>query len=457
MTRMVSISRMIAECSVLILLASGCGDDVEVREANFDLGGGAASGAVESISIASVNSAGAGAIGGNSNQPAVSADGRYVAFSSAATNLVAGDTNGLIDIFVRDTVAGTTIRASVDSGGAEAVGGNSVLAAISGDGRYVAFESPATNLVAGDTNGVGDVFVHDTVAGTTTRVSVDSGGLQGNAISRSPAINGDGRYVAFRSDATNLVAGDTNGQMDIFVRDTVAGTTTRVSVNSGGVEATGGLSQGPAISADGRYVAFYSLAINLVGSDTNAVEDIFVRDTVGGTTTRASVDSGGAQAIGGNSQSPAISSDGRYVSFESSATNLVAGDTNAVSDVFVRDTVAGTTTRVSVDNAGAQAPTGSSSSSSISGDGRYVAFHSSAATLVAGDTNANVDVFVRDTVANTTTRASVSSTGAQAVGAGSTSPKISGDGRYVAFQSSAANLVPGDTNGISDAFRAPAH
>ena len=377
----------------------------------------------------------------------LSGDGHYVAFYSTATNLVAGDTNGASDIFVRDTVAGTTTRVSVDSSGSEANNG-SYDPSFSADGRYVAFISSASNLVAGDTNAASDIFVRDTVAGTTTRVSVDSSGSEANSGSDYPSLSADGRYVAFYSSATNLVAGDTNGASDIFVRDTVAGTTTRVSVDSSGSEGNND-SYYPSLSADGRYVAFYSWASNLVAGDTNGAEDIFVRDTVAGTTTRVSVDDSGSEA-NSHSYDPSLSADGRYVAFRSAASNLVAGDTNGASDIFVRDTVAGTTTRVSVDGSGSEANS-HSYDPSLSADGRYVAFYSWASNLVAGDTNGVGDIFVRDTVASTTTRVSVDSSGSEANGS-SDYLSLSADGRYVAFSSGATNLICDDTNGYQDVF-----
>jgi Tol biopolymer transport system component len=261
--------------------------------------------------------------------------------------------------------------------------------AISADGRYVAYDSYATNLVPGDTNGWPDVFVHDTVSGTTTRVSVSSAGEQGNRDSYLGAISADGRYVAFESWSSNLVPGDTNGVEDRFVRDTVTNTTTRVVVGGGSV----------ALSADGRYVAFDSEEHDLVPGDTNGVRDVFVLDTVAKTTARASVSSTGVQGIW-ESYDPAISADGRYVAFTSGAYNLVADDTNTRGDVFVRDTVAKTTTRVSLGAAGQQG-NGNSSQPSISADGRYVAFTADASNLVPGDTNGVEDVFVRDRGADT--------------------------------------------------------
>lgn len=220
---------------------------------------------------------------------------------------------------------------------------------INADGRYVAFTSSASNLVAGDANGFDDVFLRDLDTGTTTRVSAGSGG-EANNNSGSPDIDGMGRYVIFDSAASNLVTGDTNNGFDIFRRDLVMGSTIRLSVSSSGVEANGP-SYHPSISSDGRYVAFSSDAYNLVANDTNAQTDIFVRDVVGGTTTRVSVRSNGAQ---GNNESwgPSISADGRFVAFASYAGNLVSGDSNAFGDVFVHDMVTGATTRVSLSSGG---------------------------------------------------------------------------------------------------------
>jgi len=278
---------------------------------------------------------------GDSQEPAISADGRYVAFSSYAANLVGGDTNGVQDVFVRDRTTKTTTRLSVSSVGAQS-DGESQEPAISADGRYVAFCSSAANLVGGDTNNSGDVFVRDRTTNTTTRLSVSSVGLQGDFGGCSPSISADGRYVAFESSATNLGAGravvsnsDTNNRPDVFVRDRTRNTTTRLSVSSAGLEGDDS-SYNPAISADGRYVAFSSYATNLVGSDTNGTADVFVRDRTTNTTTRLSVSSAGLE---GNVASfgAAISADGRYVAFDSYATNLVGSDTNGTRDVFVRD------------------------------------------------------------------------------------------------------------------------
>jgi uncharacterized repeat protein (TIGR01451 family) len=383
----------------------------------------------------------------NSNVPSISADGRYVAFQSDSTNLVGWDTNGFEDVFVHDKITGQTRRVSVDSNGAQG-NGQSNNSFISADGRYVAFRSNASNLVSGDTNGTWDVFIHDNITGQTTLVSVDNNGAQGNEWSDWPSISADGRYVAFTSGASNLVGGDTNGHWDIFVHDNTTGQTTRVSVDSNGAQGNG-QSYGPFISADGRYVAFSSVASNLVGGDTNGKYDVFVHDRTTGQTRRVSVDSNGAQA-NGDSGVRSFSADGRYVAFESIASNLAGGDTNGYWDVFVHDNTTGQTRRVSIASNGTQG-NGQSFDPSISTDGRYVAFFSDASNLVGGDTNGIWDVFVHDNTTGQTRRVSIASNGTQGNN-GSQSPSISADGRYVAFASTASNLVSGDTNGDQDIF-----
>src|SRR5438132_1108786 len=290
---------------------------------------------------------------------ALSADGRFVAFDSAATDLVAGDTNGVSDVFVHDRQTGTTERVSVASDGAQGNGRSGLVTfafppALSADGRFVAFVSAAANLVASDTNGATDVFVHDRQTGTTERVSVASDGTESNAANvgpslsadgrfvAAPALSADGRFVAFDSDAANLVAGDTNGATDVFVHDRQTGTTERVSVASGGSQGNGS-NAGPVLSADGRFVAFHGTASNLVGGDTNGTTDVFVHDRQTGTTERMSVASGGTQG-NGPSSGAALSADGSLVAFHGTATNLVAGDANGAYDVFVHDRAVSTTT-----------------------------------------------------------------------------------------------------------------
>ena len=387
---------------------------------------------------------------GNSSYPSVSADGRFVAFASDAANLAAGDTNAVNDIFVRDRQTGVTERVSVDSNETQAdfASANDERTAISADGRFVAFRSAATNLVPGDTGFRSDIFVRDRQAGTTERVSVDGAEVEADESSFKASISGDGRFVAFESSATNLVAVDSNGSTDVFVRDRQLGATELVSVNSAEAQGSG---SDPSISADGRYVAFASSSTNLVTGDSNGKADIFVRDRQTGTTERVSVDSAEAQTNDGSNE-PSISADGRFVAFTSVATNLVAGDTNTASDIFVRDRQTGVTTRVSVNSAAGQA-NGTNREPSVSADGRFVSFHSLATNLVAGDSNGVYDVFVHDRLAGTTQRVSVDSVGAQA-NADNTfyGSAIAGDGRFVVFHSVATNLVANDTNAKPDVF-----
>ncbi|EGK83713.1 calcium-binding protein [Microcoleus vaginatus PCC 9802] len=398
------------------------------------------------ITPVSVDSAGNLGNRGSYN-PSISADGRFVAFSSLASNIVPGDTNNSFDIFVRDTLTNTTTRVSVDSAGNQA-DRNSGSPSISADGRFVAFNSDASNIVAGDTNNTYDIFVRDTLTNTTTRLSVDSAGNPGNSNSTTPSISADGRFVAFSSLASNIVPGDTNSSYDIFVRDTLTNTTTRLCFDSANNQGNSG-SGSPSISADGRFVAFSSFASNIVPGDTNSESHIFVRDTLTNTTTRVSLDSAGNQADRFY-YNPSISADGRFVAFSSLASNIVPGDTNNSFDIFVRDTLTNTTTGVSVDSAGNPGNL-QSGSPSISADGRFVAFSSNASNIVPGDTNNSRDIFVRDTLTNITTRVSVGLAGNQG-NILSSSPSISADGRFVAFSSNASNIVPGDTNNTDDIF-----
>jgi len=377
--------------------------------------------------------------------PSLSADGRFVAFRSDATNLVPGDTNRVSDIFVYERQTGTTTRVSVTSTGAQGNGpsGRFDSPSLSADGRFVAFTSAASNLVPGDTNGESDVFVHDRQTGTTTRVSVASNGTQGNddsGGSGGSSLSADGRFVAFTSIATNLVPGDTNDEYDVFVHDRQTGATTRVSVASDGTQGNG-ISDSPSLSADGRFVAFRSNATNLVPGDTNKANDIFVHDRQTGVTTRESVDSAGRQrsgaccvpslsadgrfvAFAGNldadesatgepatgglyvhdrqtgtntrvsrvGSSPSLSADGRFVAFMGNLGSPPLGNPG-YTDVFVHDRQTGTTTPVSVASDGTRG-NDHSGFPGLSADGRFVAFRSNATNLVLGDTNRRSDVFL---------------------------------------------------------------
>jgi Tol biopolymer transport system component len=519
--------------------------------------------------LVSVNLSGAGGGNGDSFPSEVSTNGRYVLFESSASDLVAGDTNGVTDIFLRDLVAGTTTLVTTNSNGGVA-NDASHSAVMTPDARYVGFVSAATNLVAGDTNRIADVFVRDLLLGTTVLVS--AGAVTTNTIapvgsSEAPDITPDGRFVAFSSTATNLVPG-VNTTGEIYVRDLVAGTTiwastdsrsrfgssnvlsynhvissdgayvafmtssnppsagtprgvvlrynvgggstdlvnsnanvatatfeemrslamtpdgrfiafagntngasgtttcillwdgqtgstTLVSGDQNGRVPTNSICDWPVIDSTGRYVAFLSSATNLVTNSLSGDYHLFVRDTVGGTTTLVAADTNGAGPALSPATVPAMSADGRFVAFESPDSSLVSNDRNRDYDVFVRDLTTDLPELVSSHDPllPSMTPNGPSSFTlgSISGDGRFVAFASEANNLVANDTNGNRDVFVRDRAAGTNILVSVATNGVAGDGI-STEPSVSASGRYVVFTSSADNLIAGDTNKALDVF-----
>jgi len=397
--------------------------------------------------FASVNDSGEQA-NQDSFEPAVSADGRYVAFQSSSSNLVPDDYNGVQDIFLRDMAAGTTQRVSLSSPG-EQGNGASFDAAVSEDGQYVAFASDATNLVDDDGNGVRDVFLRDQSGRTTWRLSAF--GLfiltEGNGDSENPDISCSGVCtVVFESDASNLVSNDTNFTRDIFSFTLGTFEPERISVDGNGGDADGD-SANPSISAGGGLVAFDSSATDLLtfGSDTNGFRDVYVRNTALDENSRVSVSWLGGLADG-SSTNPDISADGRFVAFESQASNLIFLDTNTSTGIYVRDRISQFNEKISVNDAGESA-NAASLRPSISGNGRYVAFWSNATNLVSDDTNNQRDIFVRDRWNNVTSRLSVAALGAQSNGL-SDQVALSSDGRYAAFASAADNLVPDDDNDI---------
>ena len=400
-----------------------------------------------------------------SDSPAISADGRFVAFVSDATNLVIGSTNGARTIYIKDTQTGVTTRVSSDSAG---INGNkeSDSPAISADGRFVAFDSFATNLVPGDTGSMcvstsgtnincPDVFIKNLQSGELRLVSASAVGEPGNLESRQPAISADGRFVAFRSAASNLVPGDTNGKADVYIKDMQTGAVSRVSINADGMEGDEDCQQ-PAISADGRFVAFQTLSGTLAGDDTNSKVDVFLKDTQTGSLTRVSTSSDGSQGDEASGYTAlALSADGRFVVFDSGATNLVPDDANGKRDVFLKDTQTGATALVSVSVAGVQGAEDSYRAVSVSADGRFVAFSSDAPNLVPADGNAangKTDVFLRDMQTGAISIISTSTGSAVPDMGKSEFLVMSGDGRFVAFSSEAVNLVPGDTNKKTDVF-----
>jgi len=437
------------------LLAASCADLLAPgRDAQSGAGlldawavvrGASASGATELVHASSLGAPGADA----SYYPTISDDGRWVAFDSTAPNLVPGDTNAGIDGFVRDRWTGRTTRVTVSSGGAQANGpAGDVL--VSADGRFIAFDSSATNLVPGDSNAQYDAFVHARESAQTELVSLAQGGALGNGASFNPSISGDGRFVSFRSKATNLVPGDTNASDDVFVRDRELGTTRRISVDSAGVQGNQRSIVG-GIAADGSLASFWSIATNLVAGDTNGVADAFVHRLADAVTLRVSLTQAGAQA-NGPSSNPMPSGNGQRISFESHASNLVAGDTNGFSDVFVRDLATAQTLLVSRGLGGAPA-NGPSSHASISGDGRFVAFYSDASNLVAGDLNGARDAFVCELASGAIELLSQSSAGAQGSGlSGSSLCWLSRDGALAVFESALDGLVPENAHSGHDGY-----
>ena len=407
---------------------------------------GFASGVVDG-GLVSVNAAGtASGNDSSSGQVVWSPDGTKIAFASFASDLDPLDTGDGRDVFVRDVVAGTTTLVSVNAAGTASGNGSSSGPVWSPDGTKIAFSSFASDLDPLDTNASVDVFVRDVVAGTTTLVSVNAAGsASGNGESFGPVWSPDGTKVAFLSDASDLDPLDTDSLGDVFVRDVVAGTTTLVSVNAAGSASGNGESFGPVWSPDGTKVAFLSFASDLDLLDTDASRDVFVRDVVAGTTTLVSVNAAGSASGNGDSSGQVWSPDGTKVAFFSVASDLDSLDTNSLGDVFVRDVVAGTTTLVSVNAAGSASGNGSSSGPVVwSPDGTKVAFFSNASDLDPLDTDSLGDVFVRDVVAGTTTLVSVNAAGSASGNGFSFGPVWSPDGTKVAFISVASDLDPLD-------------
>lgn len=388
---------------------------------------------------------------GDSWRPDGSLDLRFVVWGSKASNLVANDANGVVDVFLRDRATGVTTRMSEGPGGTEA-NGASQLPKVSGAGRYVSFMSLASNLGASDVNGTWDVYLVDRANATITRASTSLGGGETDGTSFANGFSGDERWMAISSLATNLVANDTNAARDLFVRDLVAGGPwIRVST-----DALGNEGDGPTIrstfSYDGRFIAFESWAANLVAGDTNGQMDVFVRDLVSGVVTRESVGNGGIESDG-ISDGPWISGDGRWVGFASYATTFVAGDQNNASEVFVRDRELGVTSLISVPLAG-PVPNLDSHLPGLSFDGRFVSFNSMASDLIVGDTNGVGDVFLADRATGVITRVSLVP---PALGGGegdglSIFPILSRTGDAVVYESSATNFAPPDANGVRDIF-----
>ena len=421
---------------------------------------GGAQAAKDDVGLISRAAGAAGVKGNNASRDStISGDGRLVAFTSLASNLHADDGDAKADVFVRDTQTGATTLVSRATGVAGAKGVNdSGAPAISGDGRFVAFDSHSQNLSPSDGDAVSDVFVRDLQTNTTTLVSRATGatGQKGDTVSLTPAISSDGRFVAFYSNAS-LSADDGDSESDVYVRDLQTNTTTLVSRAGGAAGVKGNsFSWQPAISGNGRFVAFTSGASNLSSDDGEGMDDVFVRDLQTSTTTLVSrADGSGGANSDGLSMGPAISSDGRYVAFTSNAANLGPGLGARTYQVFVRDVQAGTSTVVSrASGATGAFGDGPSDQPTISADGQIVAFRSAASNLHADDGDVVSDVFVRDLQAATTMLAS---RGAGATGSkgnlDSELPALSGDAHFITFDSRSWTLHPDDGDGWSDVFR----
>lgn len=376
---------------------------------------------------------------GQSGLQSTSFDGRYIAYESTAPTLVAGDTNATSDVFVYDRQMNTHVRVSVSTDGDQA-NGASFAPKITPDGRYVVFASRASNLVSDDTNDTCDIFVRDLVAATTVRASTSWDDSEGNGCSWSPSISASGRFVGFVTSATNLngISVDENAADDFVIKDMLSKDTRIVSSAEGG-EGNGNVLEG-SVSADGTRVILVSESNNLVSGDDNGCADIFLRDLQQG---RIELISRNAEGGFGNRESFAasFSYSGRYVVFESRASNLISSDTNGYSDVFLRDLSLGTVERVSLDSNGDQIGL-ASRHASVSADGTHVTFQSSSRDLTSG--TLHDQVYVRNRVAGTTTIVSSGPSGAG--NRWSRAPTISPDGHLISFSSLASNLrVPPDS------------
>lgn len=509
--------------------------------------------------LVSVNAQGSAGGDGNTFTASVTPDGRYVVFESDAADLVPDDDNDASDVFVRDMVAGTTRLVSGNHLATGSGNGASYDAVITPDGRYVAFASDASDLVAQDANNFPDIFRHDLQTGMTTLVSV--GARKGNAnlqnLSVAPAITPDGRFVAFTSTASNLVAGTAQTVQEVYVRDLVAGQTfwastnvsaasapasfqpvlsedghfvtfktsagsaflifrrdlltgsldvvstnalgissvtpdsfgpvmtpdgrwvafteasttvgaqvwvwdaqtqsaTLVSANFAGQPSTNGVCDSPAITPDGRFVAFLSSGTDLTTNAVNGAFQVYWRDLQAGKTRLASADAAGAGTGDAGSTVPTLSADGRFVLFESRSPGFVPGDANDAYDVFMRNMADETNELVSVMDTSRPRLTANGASNvggdGVSADGRYVVFMSLAKDLVAGVTNDLKQVYLRDRQSGTTTLISVNRLGTGASSGYASEAALSADGRYVVFVSDADDLVPNDTNRVADVF-----
>ncbi len=408
-------------------LLGGAGDDLLI--------GSTEAKPMTMVSVAADETVGTGF---GANLHSVSGDGRFVLFSSSSDDVVGGDTNGQLDVFLRDTVTGTTTRVSVQADGTQLASNGTVFgartAAISDDGHVVAY-SHYTDAFGGSPFTF-DAFAKNLETGAVTLVSATAAGTGANQSALITGMSGNGRFVTFSSGATNLVT-DGNGVEDVFVKDLVSGALLRVS-QSGSTEANGG-SSGGALSQDGRFIAFNSTATNLNFSDSDTTSDVLLRDMSSGFgPTLISVDSSQVKGNGASTLQ-AISDDGRYVLFSSTSTNLVAGDTNGVRNLFLRDTRLGTTIAVDTSAGGALGNSAvGDSNGDLSGDGRYVVFTSTASNLVGGASGQQA--YVKDLVTGAIALVSVNAAGVASEGA--FEARLSADGSQIVFTASGNSLDP---------------
>lgn len=387
-----------------------------------------------------------------SNNPHLSSNGRYVVFESSSAALVAGDQNIYPDVYLRDMQTGAITLVSAGSEGRYSSQGNNSSGTpdISADGRWVVFSSTSSNLVPGDNNNERDVFLYDSITQQVSLVSQTKSGAAAKGSSIFPTISDDGRVVVFVSSASNLV-GKAEGfsiNGDIYSKNLVTGQVEQISVAMNGAMSSAS-SNSPAVNRDGSVIAFFSSASNLVSNDNNKTADVFVHKS--GVNQLVSSDKNGVQ---GNcySKNPQLTKAGDKVAFESCANNLVTGDTNGTPDVFLKNIDTGDIQRVSESQSGQQA-NGRSIVLSISDDGRYVVFSSEATNLNDGevDTNGKIDIFVKDMKTKQVTRISDANNGIQS-NKDSYQADISGDGSTVVFSSDADNLIEGDSNHVTDIF-----
>lgn len=403
--------------------------------------------------LVSVNSAGAGSGGGNSVNPAISSGARFVVFASDAPNLVTNDFNAKKDVFRRDRGTGETVLLSVNQLGRSA-NTDSANPVISANGRFVAFESRASDIVANDNNGAIDVFVYDASSNAAFLVSTSTNGVSGSGDSFAPRFSADGNLVVFVSTADNLTANDTNGTGDVFVRNLTTGVTTLVSVSTNG-QSGAGASSSPSISTNGRFVVFASAAPDLAANDANNNTDVFWRDLNSGMTALVSVNTNGQS---GNfiSFDPTINPAGTGVAFVSQATDLVPlMDNNIQTDVYFRDVFNAVTLPVSRNHTGAAMGNAGSSTPIFDRSGSNVLFVSIATDLATSDNNGEQDVFLwnRDTQAHELISVNSSGTATGNGASGVTAASMSAGLRYVTFFSDASDLVPNtDSNGVADVY-----